>query len=258
MNKGFADADQTSDASLRFMRKLEQHGHAKATMPQQIEKEVERVLARVSKLNDPEMTLEVNHELIGIEGVAQQGGDTQLLDRVKAARAKLCTKKGAGRLERSKCEKLMWEVCGGPGSTPNSELVPMAECHSFFLGKAVAGAPAAAAPAGAPAGPAASILGGKREGKLPDQGYGEVSEKFVEHNNQVTMTSDWRREFGPSAGHRSFLAICKDHPGNEWCLLHGYYKQKFEIDWHSASAVVAPSGVTVIASLLVTALAARG
>jgi len=89
-------------------------------------------------------------------------------------------------------------------------------------------APSPAQPS-APAGPAADapvpaltgpILDGKGNKPLQEQGY---SGELVIHEDGDTMTSDWGREFGPKAGHRDIKSICLQHPGNEWCDLHGYY-----------------------------------
>jgi len=90
------------------------------------------------------------------------------------------------------------------------------------------------APAGAPSGP---ILGGKTGGELQEQGY---SGELVAHEDQVTMTEDWGREFGPHSGHRDIKSICAEKPGNEWCSLHGYYdKERSSASMKSAVAVLA-------------------
>jgi len=81
-----------------------------------------------------------------------------------------------------------------------------------------------AAPAASPAaGIQGPILGTKASRELQAQGF---SGEFVEHEDDKTMTGDWGREFGPSSNHREVKVICKDHPGNEWCSLHGYYKEQ--------------------------------
>jgi len=78
----------------------------------------------------------------------------------------------------------------------------------------LAGSAPAAAPAGAP------TLGSKTGKALQAQGF---SGKLVIHEDAKTMTDDWGREFGPNAGHKDVKTICQEHPGNEWCSLHGYY-----------------------------------
>jgi len=86
----------------------------------------------------------------------------------------------------------------------------------------------AGAPAGAPAYPG-PYFGTKLavDRPLPAHGFKPLSHQtfeghLVEHNNQ-TQVDDWGEEFGPAAQHRSFYTICKEHPNNEWCRLHGYY-----------------------------------
>jgi hypothetical protein len=89
-------------------------------------------------------------------------------------------------------------------------------------GAPVSGDEAAPSPA-APPSPAGPLLGSMKYRPLQEQGFhGED----VIHVDQETMTGDWGREFGPAAGHRDVRKICKEHPGNEWCLLHGYYDKK--------------------------------
>jgi len=72
----------------------------------------------------------------------------------------------------------------------------------------------------AAAGITGPILGTKKDRMLQAQGY---SGKLVIHEDSKTMTEDWGREFGPRSGHRDIKVICQEHPGNEWCSLHGYY-----------------------------------
>mmetsp|Transcript_111146 Transcript_111146/g.358532 ORF Transcript_111146/g.358532 Transcript_111146/m.358532 type:complete len:112 (-) Transcript_111146:151-486(-) len=52
------------------------------------------------------------------------------------------------------------------------------------------------------------------DGGSPEQG---LSGPLVEHDDGETYTADWGREFGPKAGHRHVLDICKDYPDNQWC-----------------------------------------
>jgi len=95
-------------------------------------------------------------------------------------------------------------------------------------GMAPAGAPAGAPFAAAAASPAGAVRGSakisKREpGSLQSQGY---SGDWVLHEDGSTMTEDWGKEFGPHSGSRDVKTICAEHPGNEWCDLHGYYPKE--------------------------------
>jgi hypothetical protein len=108
-------------------------------------------------------------------------------------------------------------ACGGGGTGPEYAVVGGAPAGA--PAPAPAQSPAAAAP-WAPSAPGPAILGGKTGRELQSQGY---SGELVEHEDLVTMTDDWGREFGPHAGHRDIKSICEHHPGNEWCELHGYY-----------------------------------
>lgn len=103
--------------------------------------------------------------------------------------------------------------------------------------ESVAPASPAAAPPGAAPAISGPILGTKSGRALQEQGY---SGDLVAHEDQVTMTEDWGREFGPHAGHRDIKTICAETPGNEWCDLHGYYdKPKSGTTVKSMAAVFA-------------------
>lgn len=107
----------------------------------------------------------------------------------------------------------------------------------------VGGAPA---PAGAPGmapmpGP---ILGGMAYRPLQSQGY---EGEHVMHEDGETMTDDWGREFGPQSGSRDIKKICEEHPGNEWCELHGYYDSE-------RSAAGIKSSLAVAVTLLLACL----
>lgn len=105
-------------------------------------------------------------------------------------------------------------VCGGgrhPGNMFDGPVYQTGGAPS----PAGAGSPNPA-PMPAPASPQWDKLGRP----LPVQGF---KGKLVEHEDQVTMTDDWGMEFGPRAGHRDIRAVCAEHPGNEWCDVHGYY-----------------------------------
>merc|ERR1712224_953744 len=84
---------------------------------------------------------------------------------------------------------------------------------------------------------------------LPSQGY---SGKDVEHKNLDTYTSDWRREFGPKSGHKSYHEICAQYKDNQWCRLHGYYDQ--ERPHRSGSDLKAPASFLLILALTSAAL----
>lgn len=80
-----------------------------------------------------------------------------------------------------------------------------------------------AAPAPALAGSPMPAYAMDENAKLPEQGYeGEL----VAHDNMVTHTADWQREYGPHAGHATFQAICAEYPDNKWCQLRGYHVKK--------------------------------
>lgn len=113
-------------------------------------------------------------------------------------------------INKGKSAKQACCVCGGGNRKDEEESV-----------EAKGSAPAAdGAPAPAIAGP---ILGTKKGRALQSQGY---SGELVAHEDRKTMTDDWGLEFGPHAGHRDVKSICADHPGNEWCSLHGYYDKE--------------------------------
>lgn len=103
------------------------------------------------------------------------------------------------------------------------------------------GAPAPAKEAKPIKGP---ILGTKAGRPMQSQGF---SGDLVVHEDQKSATSDWGREFGPLAGHRSINKICDDHPGNEWCLLHGYYDKP-------SGATTVKCTVVMFAALLLACL----
>lgn len=56
----------------------------------------------------------------------------------------------------------------------------------------------------------------------PEQGF---KGKIVEHDNMITMTKDWRGEYGPEAkGLNSYVKICALYPDNAWCRDRGYHR----------------------------------
>jgi len=106
-------------------------------------------------------------------------------------------------------------VCGG-GDREGEEA---AEAPEPAKGGSAPAAPGGSAPAAGPS-PAAAVLESKEGRPLQEQGF---AGELVEHEDENTMTEDWGREFGPRAGHRDIKTICKEHPDNEWCSLHGYH-----------------------------------
>jgi len=65
-----------------------------------------------------------------------------------------------------------------------------------------------------------------RPGGLPEQGYDELSDQWVSHDDMVTWTDDWREEWPslPESEKESIVRICTDEPNNEWCKR--YYKHQ--------------------------------
>jgi len=195
------------------------------------------------------------------DALRQEGGDLEIIAKIKKARANICVEQQIEKRDHRQCEIFMNLACPLQDSPDNDKEekekekddddeevpVPASLCDHFYLlgGKRVtAPAPApgpvagpAASPAGSPgpaAGPSASpggddpfaykgpYFGTKRLRPLQEHGYhGDA----VIHEDGETMTSDWQTEFGPAAGHRSFVEICKDFPDNEWCRLHMYDPQ---------------------------------
>jgi len=199
------------------------------------------------------------------DALRQEGGDLEIIAKIKKARANICVEQQLEKHDHTRCEIFMNLACplqDGPNSVPSDHdmeekdkekdeddeevPVPATLCDHFYLlgGKRVVApdsgpapgpvAAPAASPAGAP-GPAAGpspgrdpfaytgpYFGTKRLRPLQEHGFhGEA----VIHEDGETMTSDWQTEFGPAAGHRSFVQICKDFPDNEWCRLHLYDPQ---------------------------------
>jgi len=197
------------------------------------------------------------------DALRQEGGDLEIIAKIKKARANICVEQQLEKRNHTRCEIFMNLACPlQDASTPSDQEmeekdkekdedgeevpVPATLCDHFYLlgGKRVA-APApgpapgpvaspAASPAGAPgpaAGPAPGAdpfaytgpyFGTKRLRPLQEHGFHGDD---VMHENGETMTSDWQTEFGPAAGHRSFVEICKGFPDNEWCRLHMYDPQ---------------------------------
>lgn len=77
-----------------------------------------------------------------------------------------------------------------------------------------------AGPAPAP-GPAPTGLTMDASVPLPSQGYNEHSVDYVTHEDQKTMTRDWRAEWPMSEGDEedSINDICAENPHHTWCKL---------------------------------------
>lgn len=55
---------------------------------------------------------------------------------------------------------------------------------------------------------------------MPEHGF---SGRPVAHEDTLTVTSDWRAEYGPKArGRWSYREICAEHPENLWCRLNDH------------------------------------
>jgi len=159
-------------------------------------------------------------------------------------------------------EEETFPVASGPAPSPGNGPAPVPAPAPAPKPKAQAPAPAPAAvgpapapaPMGSPSGPVPAPFipgvsagkphgpvgddeayyykkGGKDAGrlhmsekmKLPTQGYWG---KLVEHEDGVSQTGDWGKEFGPSSGHDSLRTICEHHPENPWCAQNGYHRHK--------------------------------
>lgn len=277
---GFADADPSADESLKLMRGgVPKFGgndashtvvgpHTAPMSAQEVQQEVERMVARATKLGDTPEATEMEEELEGVEAslaVTGAVGNAALEAEINATRAKLCAEHGLQQHQLAECEVLMRDLCahGLPsGATPSQRKALNGPCASFQLrstqslkdgvaraaARKAAVAAAAPAPAAAAAGP--GVLGGKKERALPAQGFSGYGE-LVEHNDLKTYAGDWGQEFGPKSGARNFRAICRDHPNNEWCRLHGYYDTV-----HSAAGrrtVMGCASFTALAAVLLIA-----
>lgn len=238
---GFADADPSSDESLRMSHKKTLHSkHEHKTLHEsadpasrEIQQEVEMMVDRVKKLDNVEVTSAFAEELDGVEAsLAAKSGDKNLVREISTVRADLCAQQGFESHEAMDCEDFMSKACA-PRLSGEEGPVPKQYCTLFFReevaqGKAVAAAPApgpASAPGPGPV-PMGTLFGGKAGRPLQEQGF---DGPLIEHKDFDTQTEDWHKEFGPKSGHRSFLDICADHPGNEWCRLHGYFPQEEDV-----------------------------
>jgi hypothetical protein len=108
-----------------------------------------------------------------------------------------------------------WKDSDGDGVGDNSDLYP----HDPTRTGGEPGAPGAAPSPGLPSGlgapaPAPANL-------LPSQGYNEHSRKMVAHEDEVTMTRDWRGEWPrmDTSEDGAIIKICEKKPDNAWCKL---------------------------------------
>lgn len=216
----------------------------------EIQKEVASMEEKISELHDVRDAMEFAGKLADMEVELSKTGEAavgvMLMDRISKVRANLCVEHHLMSSEIKDCKTFMQRACH---SNDPALQVPAAKCHQFFLHSKTrvheeAGpapspfAAPAAAPAGSPGGAEVDergltaaqkaealriwTQGGKLEGALPEQGF---SGEMVNHDFMHSMTEDWNKEFGPAADHKSFIEVCADHPNNEWCRLHGYYKE---------------------------------
>jgi len=265
--------ERTSHRHVRkLLRPESQDDHT--TVLGDLENEAVKLLEHYAVQDDVAVSPDFLEDLGDAEdALRQEGGDLEIIAKIKKARANICVEQQLEKRDHSRCEIFMNLACplqdvsntalsdhateekekGKENDEDDEEVpVPATLCDHFYLlgGKrliAPAPGPApgpvaapATSPAGAPGpGPAAGpaddspagkdpfaytgpYFGTKRLRPLQEHGFhGDA----VMHENGETMTSDWQTEFGPAAGHRSFVEICKDFPDNEWCRLHMYDPQ---------------------------------
>lgn len=203
----------------------------------------------------------------------------KVMDTVSAFRAEICAKmeKSHGKKFASydECAAFMKKVCN-PGKDgvmdhdPTEVTSGKGYCAQYFradkeikeIKKELEDPAPASAPAKkAPAKPADDEKwyfkkDGKWQGrlhmdeklKLPAQGY---YGKLVEHDDEKTATADWGKEFGPKSNHRSYAAICRDHPHSIWCRRQGLHRPH---PHHSFSRTDSVSVIAVAMSIIACAL----
>jgi len=216
------------------------------------------------------------------DALRQEGGDLEIIAKIKKAHAFICVEQQVEKRDHKQCEIFMNVACPLQDASDNDEEekveerdednkevpVPASLCDRFYVlgGKRVtAPGPApgpAAAPAASPAGasgPAAAsagspagddpfahkgpFFGTKKLRPLQEHGFhGDA----VIHEDGESMTSDWQSEFGPAAGHRTFVEICKDYPDNEWCRLHMYDPEAQRWMNQKSGAGLVPSAFSVL------------
>jgi len=218
--------------------------HVEAKDPVVLQHEIERMAERMKRVGIEDGTIEMADQLDDIE-VSLENSDPALQSEIVSTREELCAERGFQGHELEECDHFMHQACGPRANSPTrgkAARVPKLKCQHFFIASrrvgtakakaavvahfdaardvAIAPAPAASSPNSAP-GPATRLFGGKFYRELPDQGFmGEL----VKHDDKQSLVKDWGKEFGPSSGQREFEAICAEHPHNEWCRIHGYYR----------------------------------
>lgn len=235
---------QPATASAKFMTKMAHHSHGhhahsphhrttvRDAEAREIQTEVEDMVGRVHKLNDPGTTAEFAKELGNVEASLTNNDkqDTKLVTEISEVRAELCVEAGFERTEYDDCEDFMNSQCSH--TAQNQAVVPAAFCTSFFAEEAAkqhgasAPAPGSMSSPGPAPGPGPAItpmVYDKKIQPLHEQGF---KGDFVMHKDMDTHTSDWREEFGPKSGQRTYREICADNPGNEWCRLHGFFDEE--------------------------------
>jgi hypothetical protein len=112
---------------------------------------------------------------------------------------------------------LEWKDTDHDGMGDNGDEFPKDSTRAHEGEAKVASAPSAA-PAAAPVPDGLSM---SENTKLPVQGYNEHSVKYVAHDDGVTMTRDWRREWPMGEGNEetSVRDICAQNPKLAWCKL---------------------------------------
>mmetsp|Transcript_34960 Transcript_34960/g.88042 ORF Transcript_34960/g.88042 Transcript_34960/m.88042 type:complete len:308 (-) Transcript_34960:62-985(-) len=242
--------------------------HTPQMVPRAVQHQIEQMAMRADRLatKDSVAAAKVQSELETMEAAlaTRVDDDAALADEISAVRAELCAKKGFLSHQSEECEAFMSRACYSSSQQANEAdladsaaapvglvpRVPIALCQRYWGKQAIhfAAAPApaiASAPAPMPA--SAEDYG---EG-LPEQGFhGDL----VEHVDQDTQTSDWQREFGPHAGHRTYREICKEHPENQWCRVHLQHRGKLPPGWErqsrpEQSSTVARSGHPVFVAV---------
>mmetsp|Transcript_107348 Transcript_107348/g.333550 ORF Transcript_107348/g.333550 Transcript_107348/m.333550 type:complete len:322 (+) Transcript_107348:56-1021(+) len=218
------------DGASGFMRGpvKEQDAATNDAPAEDFQQEAGRMLESLQTQGDDAMTPSFARELGRVEaGLTSEGVDQRTLKEIRTARARACVEQELEQHEEAECAAFMERVCShgshlrhrGRAALLQAPPVPLALCEHFrLLGLGTASSQESRG-ALSGAGLAGPFFGAKGERPLPAQGF-EGEE--VEHQDTQTMTEDWQTEFGPAAGHRSFVEICSDFPDNEWCRLHMY------------------------------------
>jgi len=171
--------------------------------------------------------------------IVPQSFRTKGWDDIKLTRADICVKMyhehGKEFNNKKKCTGFMNKECKNP--TPASqdmcdhwaklnkivETGKSEEEINLAINQEIQMHAHSGGPAPAPAmasSPGAAIEYLKRmnaDEPLPSQGF---NGELVEHDNMLTATEDWHKEYGP---HPTYEAICAQYPDNSWCRLRGYH-----------------------------------